>query len=76
MRATSFDPQTGKLVKDAIEKLGGAKLQGLVLDLRNNPGGVVEAALETASLFLQPGQMILSVRGRSVRSKDVEVPKG
>ena len=76
VRAASFDPQTGKLIKDAIEKLGGEKLKGLVLDLRNNPGGVVEAALETASLFLQPGQKILSIRGRSVKSKDVEVPKG
>ncbi len=75
VRATSFDPQTGKLIKDAIEKLGGAKLKGLVLDLRGNPGGVVEAALETASLFLQPGQKILSIRGRSVKSQDVEVPK-
>src|SRR5579863_10549201 len=76
LRAASFDPQTGKLIKDAIEKLGGAQLKGLVLDLRGNPGGVVEAALETASLFLQPGQKILTIRGRSVKSKDVEVPKG
>jgi carboxyl-terminal processing protease len=77
VRATSFDPQTGKLIHDSIEKLGGAKLQGLVLDLRNNPGGVVEAALETASLFLKPGQKILSVRGRRVKANsEVNVPNG
>ncbi len=50
----------GAQIKEAIEKLGGVKLKGLVLDLRNNPGGVVTAALETASLFLKPGQSILT----------------
>ncbi len=50
IRATSFDESTGKDIKAAIEKLGGDHLAGLVLDLRNNPGGLVSAALETASL--------------------------
>ena len=75
VRVANFDPQTGKLLKEAIEKLGGSKLSGLVLDLRNNPGGVVGAALESASLFLKPGQKILSVRGRSVKGEDADVPK-
>lgn len=74
IRVASFDPQTGKQIKAAIEKLGGSSLKGLVLDLRNNPGGVVEAALETASYFLKPGQEILSVKGRTVSGKDVKVP--
>ena len=62
-------------MKDAIEKLGGEKLKGLVLDLRDNPGGVVQAALEAASYFLKPGQKILSVKGRSIEEQAVEVPK-
>ena len=67
IHATSFDENnTGKDLKDAIEKLGGNKMSGLVLDLRDNPGGVVTAALETASLFLQPAQTIFTIRGRSV----------
>src|SRR5216684_5599487 len=45
IRANGFDPQTAKQLKDAIENLGGEKLKGLVLDLRENPGGVVQAAL-------------------------------
>ena len=53
-----------KQIKEAIEQLGGQNLKGLVLDLRNNPGGVVGAALETAALFLKPGQTIVSVRGQ------------
>ena len=75
IRANGFDPQTARQLKEAIENLGGEKLKGLVLDLRDNPGGVVQAALETASYFLKPGQKILSVKGRSVEGQDVDTPK-
>jgi carboxyl-terminal processing protease len=74
IRVSSFDEKTGDDIKAAIEKLGGDRLAGLVLDLRNNPGGVVTAALETASLFLQPGQKIFTIRGRHVPEKAEEVP--
>jgi carboxyl-terminal processing protease len=69
IRVASFDVETGQQVREAIEKLGGADLKGLVLDLRNNPGGALPAALEMASLFLSPGQTILSVQGRAVAGK-------
>ncbi|MGI8741163.1 MAG: S41 family peptidase [Bryobacteraceae bacterium] len=75
VRVASFDPQTGRQLKQAIEKLGGNRLTGLVIDLRNNLGGVVQAAMESASLFLKPGQRILTVRGRTAKSEDVDVPK-
>ncbi len=71
---SSFDEKTGADLKVAIEKLGGDRLAGLVLDLRNNPGGVVNAALQAASLFLRPGQKILTVRGRGVPEKSESVP--
>ena len=74
VRISSFDNNTGKDTKAAIEKLGGANLKGLVLDLRNNPGGVLSAAIETATLFLKPGEKILSVKGRSVKGQDIAVP--
>ena len=76
VRATSFDMETGKQIQDAIEKLGGASLQGLVLDLRDNPGGIVGAALQTASLFLQPKQLLITARGRAVPSQEQAVPDG
>src|SRR5260370_949781 len=56
VRVNGFDPQTARQFKDGIEKLGGANLKGLVIDLRDNPGGVVESALESTSYFLKPGQ--------------------
>jgi carboxyl-terminal processing protease len=75
VRAASFDEHTGKDLQKAIDKLGGDHLAGLVLDLRNNPGGVVTAALETASLFLKPGQKIFTIRGRNVPEKSELVPE-
>jgi carboxyl-terminal processing protease len=74
IRVASFDEKTSADLKAAIEKLGGDQLAGLVLDLRNNPGGVVTAALESAALFLRPGQKIFTVRGLHVPEKAESVP--
>jgi len=74
IRVSSFEEKTGGQLKDAIEKLGGQNLKGLVLDLRNNPGGLVTAALQTGSLFLKPGAKLVTVRGRNVPEKSEVVP--
>ena len=74
IRANGFDPQTARQLKAAIGSLGGEKLTGLVLDLRDNPGGVVQSALEAASYFLKPGQRVLSVKGRSIQGQNVDTP--
>nr|AIA15881.1 Peptidase family S41 [uncultured bacterium] len=61
-------------MKTAIEKLGGDRLAGLVMDLRNNPGGVLTAAVGTCALFLRPGMKIVTVRGRHVPESTESVP--
>jgi len=70
LRVASFDQGTARDMKAAIENLGGAKLEGLVLDLRTNPGGAVSSALDAAALFLKPGQIILSAKGRRVEAEE------
>jgi carboxyl-terminal processing protease len=75
IRVASWDLQTAKELHDAIEKLSPDKLKGLVLDLRNNPGGIVKAALDAASMFLEPGQRILTARGRSKEVDSADVPR-
>jgi len=75
IRVGSFDEKTAPQLKEAIEKLGGDRLSGLVLDLRNNPGGLLTAAVETAGLFLRPGQKIVTVRGRKVTETSESVPE-
>ncbi len=74
VRVTSFEEQTPQQLKQAIDKLGGRKLAGLVLDLRNNPGGMLTAAVQIASLFLKPGQTIVTVRGRNAPEHTETVP--
>ena len=74
IRVGSFEDKTGRDLKIAIDKIGGNKLKGLVLDLRNNPGGVFSSALETASLFLPPGTRLTSIRGRSKKEENINVP--
>src|SRR5690242_16238920 len=75
IRIASWDLQTAKQLADAITKIGGDRLQGLVVDLRNNPGGVVKAALDAASMFLKPGQRILTAKGRSSEPQSADVPR-
>ncbi len=75
IRITSWDTQTAKQFQQALEKLDAQHLQGLIIDLRDNPGGVVSAALEGASTFLQPGQRILTAKGRTGVVQSADVPK-
>jgi carboxyl-terminal processing protease len=73
LRIKSFDEPTGKLLKTTIENLGGSALKGLVIDLRANPGGAVQAAVDVASLFLQPGQVVFTVRSRTEQKQEARV---
>jgi carboxyl-terminal processing protease len=75
LRITSFEEPTGRLVKQTIEKLGGEYLKGLIIDLRDNPGGAVQSAAETAALFLSPDQLIFTIAGRSTKPEQVAAPK-
>jgi carboxyl-terminal processing protease len=75
IRIASWDLQTATQLQAAIDKLGGDSMKGLVLDLRNNPGGIVKAALDAAAMFLEPGQRILTVKGRIGEGEPADVPK-
>ncbi len=75
LRITSFDQNTGKLAKENIEALGSGKLKALVIDLRDNPGGAVQSSAETAALFLEPDQLIFTIKGRAGdAAKNTEQP--
>jgi carboxyl-terminal processing protease len=75
IHVAAWDLQTAKQLSDAIQKLGAEKLNGLVLDLRDNPGGIVKASLDAAALFLSPGQRILTAKGRTSEVEIADVPK-
>jgi carboxyl-terminal processing protease len=48
----------------AIKKLTAEGAKGIIIDLRGNPGGILDQSLDISKLFLKPGQKLLSVRGR------------
>jgi carboxyl-terminal processing protease len=74
IRVTGWDVQTARQLRDAVQKLGANSLRGLVLDLRDNPGGIVKSALDAAAMFLEPGQRILTARGRTTEIESADVP--
>jgi carboxyl-terminal processing protease len=72
VRITTFNEQTVKALDKGLEdarKASKGPMKGLVLDLRDNPGGLLDASIEVASRFLNGGEVV-STRGR--RETDVE----
>ena len=66
VRIASFSEQTGASLQDALAKIkqqASKKLQGVVLDLRNDPGGLLDQAIAVSDDFLDKGE-IVSTRGR------------
>ena len=63
IRITTFNEQTVKALDKAIENVRKGPLKGLVLDLRDNPGGLLEASIEVTSRFVNGGEVV-STRGR------------
>jgi len=67
IRVTQFNEQTTEGVRKAINELTtqtGDKLKGFVIDLRNNPGGLLDQAISVSDAFLERGE-IVSTRGRN-----------
>jgi len=71
VRISSFNVETGETLEREIEKLKkeskDAGIKGLVLDLRNNPGGVLDAAVKVSDAFLEKGPVV-SIKGRELSS--------
>jgi len=66
IRVTQFNEQTTEDLKKAITDLStqGDKLKGFIVDLRNNPGGLLDEAISVSNAFLEKGE-IVSTRGRT-----------
>ena len=72
IRITQFQVKTGEEVAAALAKLrrdnGNKKLKGIILDLRNNPGGVLQSAVEVVDHFITKG-LIVYTKGRIANSE-------
>lgn len=72
IRISSFQSKTTRNVIAAVEKLlkkSDQHLQGLILDLRNNPGGVLTGAVGVSDIFLEDGELIVFTKGRVADSE-------
>ncbi|KKB38544.1 lmo1851 family serine protease [Bacillus thermotolerans] len=61
IQITSFSEHTASELKEAIKKMKAEGMQSLVLDLRQNPGGLLDQAIEITSMFVPEGEVILQV---------------
>jgi carboxyl-terminal processing protease len=65
IRLVQFGEKTSSELDDALKKLKSQGMQGLVLDLRGNPGGLLDQAVDVCEKFLPRGTQIVSTEGRS-----------
>ncbi|MCK6593667.1 MAG: S41 family peptidase, partial [Bacteriovoracaceae bacterium] len=79
LRLVQFQKKSGQYMIDALKKLeteakkfGG--LKGIVIDLRSNPGGLLDEAVEVSSIFLKEG-VVVSTEGRDPKQKEVRYVK-
>jgi carboxyl-terminal processing protease len=66
IRVSTFNERTSSMLQDAIRQVkreAGGNLRGVVVDLRNNPGGLLDQAIEVSDAFLDGGEVV-STRGR------------
>jgi len=64
IRLRQFQEQTAQDLDATIEKMTKAPLQGLVLDVRNNPGGLLQSAVDVAEKFIEDGKLVVYTEGR------------
>ena len=74
IHVTNFMETTSREVGDALEKFGD--INGLVLDLRGNPGGLLNEAVNMSDKFLQKGQIVVSQRGRAFPDQVYRAARG
>lgn len=71
LRVTQFSEPTASALQKEIDRLQGEGLRALVIDLRNNPGGLLSSAIEVSQKFLDRNQVIVSTQGRNAQQNRI-----
>ena len=75
IRLLQFTEKTTDETRAALKQLAAQGVKGLILDMRFNPGGLLESAVQISSMFLEKGKRVVSVKGRVVPER-VEYSSG
>ena len=76
LQITQFSERTGEEFQRALEGLEKQGIRSLVIDLRNNPGGLLEAAISVCSAFFDKGELIAYTQGRTPESRENHFASG
>jgi carboxyl-terminal processing protease len=76
VRINEFGDNTGDELEAALQKLKGQGMKALVLDLRFNPGGLLDEAVEVCQKFLPRGQLVVTTEGRDPAENSVRRAEG
>lgn len=76
VKVSRFADSTTDELEAALKKMDLPTLEGLVLDLRGNPGGALNQAIRVTDLFLRKGQVIVSTRNRHGKENEYKAPNG
>lgn len=76
LQITQFSERTADEFSDALEELEKRQMRALVLDLRNNPGGLLDAAVEVCDSFFEKGELIAYTQGRTKESREEFLSEG
>jgi carboxyl-terminal processing protease len=70
VQITQFAERTGEEFINALNKLSEQNVRGLIIDLRNNPGGLLDAAVQVAEPFFPKGETIVYTQGRRANDRE------
>ncbi len=69
LQLVQFSEHSGAECREAVKRLQAQGMKALVLDLRNNPGGLLDAAVDVAEPFFKPGELVVYTQGRTPDSR-------
>ena len=76
IKLTQFQEKTDEELEKALESLNKEKINSLILDLRNNPGGLLNTAIEVTNHFLPTGKLVVYIKGRNEERIDYNTTDG
>ena len=76
VRLSGFNETTDREIGEALKKLNAGSLDGLILDMRGNPGGLLNEAVAVGDMFLEKNQLIVSHHGRASNERKYYAIRG